>query len=144
MNDKQPVKPIDSKQRIRILERDNYTCTCGFQGESGQGPHGIQVHHIVPRSAGGSNDDDNLRSQCGVCHTKEDRLLRKAANGKGRMPLQGRGKRKTQMTISVTQELKDRLAEIAKEISPQPTRPALIFGILSRWVDAYEPSGDYF
>lgn len=49
-----------------ILARDNYTCQeCGDQHGSEQG---LCVHHIIPRSRGGSDDPGNLVTLCETCH----------------------------------------------------------------------------
>lgn len=141
MNDKRPVNPIDKTQRIRILERDDYTCTCGFQGESGQGPHGIQVHHIVPRSAGGDNEDDKLKSQCGVCHTKLDAELRKHENGNKRMSLaMKRGARKkVALNASVDHDVKQDISLIVKRIKPIfLSQSQLINYILKEWIEIHK------
>ncbi|CAB4194196.1 HNHc domain containing protein [uncultured Caudovirales phage] len=46
----------------RIRERDGYTCMiCGMDGNS--------VDHIVPRSAGGGDDDWNLQTLCVSCNS---------------------------------------------------------------------------
>jgi hypothetical protein len=51
-------------QRIRVLKRDNYTCAyCGLEAN--------QVDHIIPRSAGGSHDLDNLVACCKPCNTRK-------------------------------------------------------------------------
>ena len=51
-------------QRIRVLKRDNYTCAyCGLDAN--------QVDHIIPRSAGGSHDLDNLVACCKPCNTRK-------------------------------------------------------------------------
>jgi len=45
-----------------VLERDNHRCrVCGRGGSN-------QVHHILPRGAGGSDDPSNLITLCGRCH----------------------------------------------------------------------------
>lgn len=50
------------KIRQRILQRDSYTCQmCGGEGNS--------VDHIVPRLAGGGDDDWNLQALCGKCNS---------------------------------------------------------------------------
>lgn len=52
-------------QNIRhaILARDNYTCqNCGIKDSV------FEVHHLVFRSQGGSDDSDNLITLCRKCH----------------------------------------------------------------------------
>ncbi|MBW4620612.1 MAG: HNH endonuclease [Cyanosarcina radialis HA8281-LM2] len=62
------IKATDSQvwrwQEIRaeVLRRDNKCCqVCGK-------PYSGQVHHVVPRSQGGTDDFDNLMTLCGRCH----------------------------------------------------------------------------
>ncbi|URD51674.1 HNH endonuclease [Chroococcidiopsis sp. CCNUC1] len=48
--------------RQKVLQRDNRQCqVCGKE-------HSGQVHHILPRSQGGTNDLANLITLCGKCH----------------------------------------------------------------------------
>lgn len=64
--------------RARILERDGHVCQARDEGCEGEA---IEVHHIVPIELGGTNDDENLTSLCGVCHyrvTTEQRRARAA------------------------------------------------------------------
>jgi 5-methylcytosine-specific restriction endonuclease McrA len=52
------------KIRQRILQRDGYTCqACGAEGNS--------VDHILPRLAGGTDDDWNLQTLCGSCNSSK-------------------------------------------------------------------------
>jgi 5-methylcytosine-specific restriction protein A len=63
--------------RQRILERDHFTCQyCGAGGE-------LVVDHIVCRSAGGSDADENLVAACKSCN--EAKRKREAAAGKGQI-----------------------------------------------------------
>jgi len=51
---------------MKILNRDEYTCQkCGYKDEGGDG---LQVHHKVPRSKGGSDEPHNLNTVCEDCH----------------------------------------------------------------------------
>jgi hypothetical protein len=48
-----------------VLARDNYTCNiCKKKNSS------LHVHHIVFRSEGGSDEQENLISLCKICHDK--------------------------------------------------------------------------
>ncbi|MCA9860509.1 MAG: HNH endonuclease [Thermomicrobiales bacterium] len=50
--------------RRLVLKRDNYRCThCGAIED-------LEVHHIVPRSAHGSNAPTNLTTLCSACHAQ--------------------------------------------------------------------------
>ncbi len=52
------------KIRQRILNRDGHTCqACGMDGNS--------VDHIVPRSAGGTDEDWNLQTLCTSCNSSK-------------------------------------------------------------------------
>ena len=61
-----PLRPpihVWKKTRIRIFERDSYTCAyCGQVG--GQ----LECDHVIPISRNGSNDDSNLVTSCKRCN----------------------------------------------------------------------------
>lgn len=47
----------------RVLKRDGYTCHwCGEDADT--------ADHLVPRSKGGTNDDDNLVAACRACNSR--------------------------------------------------------------------------
>jgi ribosomal protein S27AE len=48
--------------RQEVLLRDNRYCQACGKERSGQ------VHHVIPRSEGGSDDFSNLITLCGKCH----------------------------------------------------------------------------
>lgn len=48
--------------RRAIYKRDGYRCALC------DSPKGLQIHHVMPRSEGGSNDPMNLITLCWVCH----------------------------------------------------------------------------
>jgi 5-methylcytosine-specific restriction endonuclease McrA len=50
------------KARIVVLDRDKHVCrACGSK-------HGLDVHHVVMRSLGGSDEPENLIALCRECH----------------------------------------------------------------------------
>lgn len=62
-----PPEPRFESIRKEILERDDCTCQeCGHLGDPDDGS--LHVHHITPRSQGGSNDPENLKTLCSDCH----------------------------------------------------------------------------
>jgi group II intron reverse transcriptase/maturase len=54
-----------TKQRARAMRRDKGTCQhCGIDCKT------MDVHHIIPREQGGTDDLDNLITLCRECHSK--------------------------------------------------------------------------
>lgn len=51
--------------KAMVLDRDNYTCQC-CKGKHKDGK--LEVHHIVFRSQGGSDEESNLITLCHTCH----------------------------------------------------------------------------
>ena len=86
--------------RAHALDRDSYTCQC-----CGKKHVRLEVHHIIFRSLGGSNELDNLITLCEKCHAD-------IHAGKIALNLKGKRKRKrnlryaTQMSIIRSQLLK--------------------------------------
>lgn len=52
-----------SSRREAVLHRDNYTCQC-----CGMKHTRLEVHHIIFRSKGGTDDERNLITLCEKCH----------------------------------------------------------------------------
>ena len=50
------------KTRRVVLERDGHRCRACSQS------HGLDVHHVIARSLGGTNDKSNLITLCRDCH----------------------------------------------------------------------------
>lgn len=58
-------KPIKASLRATVWARDNLTCLeCGAM-------EGLTIDHIVPVSAGGGNEIDNLQTLCMPCNIKK-------------------------------------------------------------------------
>jgi 5-methylcytosine-specific restriction protein A len=55
----------------RIKRRDEYRCTEVIDGERCNSSVDIEVDHEIPLAAGGTNDDDNLRTRCRDCHLRK-------------------------------------------------------------------------
>ena len=51
--------------KARVLNRDNYTCQC-CKGKHKDSK--LEVHHIIFRSQGGSDEESNLITLCHTCH----------------------------------------------------------------------------
>jgi hypothetical protein len=50
--------------RSQVLLRDHFRCQeCGYYKH-------LEVHHVVPRSKGGTDDPENLMTLCTRCHKK--------------------------------------------------------------------------
>lgn len=54
-----------SSRKEAVLNRDKYTCQC-----CGKKHTRLEVHHIVYRGQGGTDDEDNLITLCKECHDK--------------------------------------------------------------------------
>lgn len=53
----------------RIKKRDGHFCT--IRGPGCEGDRNLSIDHHVPRSKGGSDDDDNLFTACRMCNSKK-------------------------------------------------------------------------
>lgn len=68
--------------RAAVLARDRHRCATAGCGSS----RFLEVHHVVPREAGGSNRADNLVTLCGRCHRFAHEKERREAAGLGAGP----------------------------------------------------------
>ena len=64
VTDRYSDQPVTEPQRRRILSRDGSCQTCGSSED-------LQVDHVVPRTAGGSSDDENLQALCRPCNVRK-------------------------------------------------------------------------
>ena len=53
--------------KAKVLNRDNYTCQC-CKSKKMKKTDKLEVHHIIFRSNGGSNEENNLITLCSSCH----------------------------------------------------------------------------
>lgn len=52
--------------KAKVLNRDNYTCqNCKGKHKDSK----LEVHHIIYRSNGGSDEEENLITLCHTCHS---------------------------------------------------------------------------
>lgn len=58
-------------RRVEVLERDDYTCQSCGESVGRNTDRFANVHHINPKSEGGSDKKSNLITLCGICHSKE-------------------------------------------------------------------------
>jgi hypothetical protein len=67
-----PREPIGLSKRYKVMKRDGFQCVlCGAGGKDAQ----LEIDHIVPVSAGGSDSMDNLRTLCFKCNRgKRDQI----------------------------------------------------------------------
>lgn len=63
---------VRNRKRWTILARDNWTCcACGRSSREG---YSLEVDHILPRSKGGTDDEDNLQTLCWPCNSGKSNL----------------------------------------------------------------------
>lgn len=61
-----------TKIRKRILKRDNGLCQCNeCQGGKVRITPANEVHHIISKAKGGTDDDSNLQAINNECHKRE-------------------------------------------------------------------------
>ncbi len=77
-----PRQPISDAVRLAVKMRDGFACVwCSS-------PHELQLDHIVPWSAGGSDRSENLRTLCAFCN--DTRSNRRYVGDTGpRLPVTG-------------------------------------------------------
>jgi len=68
--EKRKESPFDEEWlniRTQVLKRDGYRCVnCGQTGTE------LHVHHIIPKSKGGTDELDNLVTLCVKCHSIQE------------------------------------------------------------------------
>jgi 5-methylcytosine-specific restriction protein A len=70
------MSKVGQKLRDKIKNLQNYSCAmCGI---SEDGFLILQVHHVLPTSQGGSDEESNLVALCPNCHCRTHSILEKA------------------------------------------------------------------
>jgi 5-methylcytosine-specific restriction endonuclease McrA len=70
-----PDGAFSPQKRKRIRDFFNHTCLgCGAQNAAHE--RSLDVHHVIPVLAGGTNADELLIPLCVSCHTKADAYMR--------------------------------------------------------------------
>ena len=72
---RRPRKNISLALRLRVFERDLYTCcSCGKVGEGSshlEKTDGFEVDHKIPNAAGGTVELENLQVLCRKCNNSK-------------------------------------------------------------------------
>mgnify|MGYP001580414848 CR=1 FL=1 len=69
-----PGQWIRSEKRLAIYLRDSLMCLYCGKDLRNEAPENVTLDHLVPRSAGGSNDATNLCTSCRRCNcSRQDR-----------------------------------------------------------------------
>ena len=62
-------KNIPFKKRIKVYNRDNFTCQyCGWKNGTNKGDRILHIDHIIPIFYGGTNNINNLVTSCYKCN----------------------------------------------------------------------------
>jgi hypothetical protein len=80
-------EPIPAATRFVVHCRDHWRCAwCAFisDPERRNGIQYLEVDHIIPWSAGGSDRSDNLRSLCNVCNTRRSNFVTDSGHARAR------------------------------------------------------------
>lgn len=77
------------RTRSRILKRACGLCECAECKQLGRVRVAREVDHIVPKSQGGSNDDDNLQAINRDCHKAKTLREREAERANSAAPAAG-------------------------------------------------------
>jgi len=66
------------KLRMKIFERDNFTCKmCGQSAPNVK----LELDHIIPIAEGGTDNEENLRTSCYACNRGRAGLIPKTITG---------------------------------------------------------------
>lgn len=114
---------LANTQRERIFRRDEYQClACEATTE-------LVIDHIIPRSKGGSSDDDNLQTLCDQCNKDKGT----SATDYRRSALRDSDGTLRPMT-KVTNTGQDRTGQLIGEAKASPVeRPSIVADLFAYW-----------
>ena|SRR6188508_3881276 len=70
--------------RARVIARDGNRCTVSWL-LGGACSETLDVHHLIPREEGGTDDDDNLITACHSHHPVVEAVRREVLRRRGRL-----------------------------------------------------------
>ena len=76
-------KKIRKSTRRRVMRHDLWLCSLRYNGCTGQA---TELDHIKPVSAGGGNEEDNLRAVCRSCHKRRHQAAANNCLGEEMLP----------------------------------------------------------
>lgn len=61
---------LNRQKKDSVLSRDSYSCRlCGKPWRMAE--RELEIHHVIPKSQGGSNRMENLVTVCKPCHRQQ-------------------------------------------------------------------------
>lgn len=94
-------KWIRPEKRLAIYIRDGFSCAYCGSDLRGRGPEELNLDHLKPRSAGGSNSECNLVTACKSCNSSRGaRSLRQFAPGGSLDRIRRLVRRKLNLTLA--------------------------------------------
>lgn len=108
------MSQLKQSTRQEVFDRRGHECIfCGVTGEQHEQEHGrdLDIHHVIPKREGGSNDPDNLIPVCIGCHrtiesTQGEALSRIANEELDRQKL-----------LDNTNDLREKVREYKREVA---------------------------
>lgn len=111
------MSQLQQSTRREVFEQKGHECLfCGVTGEQHEQEYGrdLDVHHVIPKRKGGSNDPDNLIPVCIGCHKTLEATQGKAL---GRIADDEMGERKRAEMERENKRLKERVDELKREVN---------------------------
>jgi hypothetical protein len=111
------MSQLQQSTRQEVFDQKGHECLfCGVTGEQHEQEYGrdLDVHHVIPKRKGGSNDPSNLIPVCIGCHKTLEATQGKAL---GRIADDEMGNRKRAEMERENKRLKERVDELKGEVN---------------------------